>query len=214
MHGGDTEVALAPEATLTYIVPFTMPIHLNRCHDPDQTTNQVSVKYGSPAGELVTTPTSIVEQYIGMPPCVPGALQIDKEILPPATGTSIPLSGEISWSITLTNASATETLDIPRFVDQTFAFGVDADIVNVVCNPVSGGAQCPSTPVVPGVQTPASGPTSPLANPLHIDHEWGSVGNNTFPPGEQRRVRRHRGTGQSHQQLRLHLQPGGFQRPE
>jgi len=183
LHGGDTEVALAPEATLTYIVPFTMPIHLNRCHDPDQTTNQVSVKYGSPAGELVTTPTSIVEQYIGMPPCVPGALQIDKEILPPATGTSIPLSGEISWSITLTNASATETLDIPRFVDQTFAFGVNADIVNVVCNPVSGGAQCPSTPVVPGVQTPASGPTSPLANPLHIDHEWGSVGNNTFPPG-------------------------------
>lgn len=183
MHGGNSEVPLAPEATLTYIVPFTMPIHLNRCHGPDQTANQVSARFVSPTDELVSTPPSIVEQYIGMPPCTPGVLEIDKQILPPATATSIPLSGEISWSITLTNASATETLDIPRFIDETFAFGVDADIVNIACNVISGGAQCPSTPVVPGVQTPASGPTSTLANPLHIDHEWGSVGNNTFPPG-------------------------------
>lgn len=183
VHGGDTEVALAPEATLTYIVPFTMPIHVNRCHGPDQTTNQVSARFVGPTDELVTTPASIVEQYIGMPPCTPGVLEIDKQILPPATGTSIPVSGEISWSITLTNASTTETLDIPRFIDQTFAFGVDTDIVNITCNPISGGAQCPTTPVVPGVHTPASGPTSPLANPLRIDHEWGSVGNNTFPPG-------------------------------
>lgn len=183
LHGGESEVALAPEATLTYIVPFTMPIHLNRCHGPDQTANQVSARFVSPAGELVTTPASIVEQYIGMPPCVPGVLEVDKEILPPATASSIPLSGQISWSITLTNASATETLDIPRFIDETFAFGIDADISNITCNVISGGAQCPSTPVVPGVQTPASGPVSPLANPLHIDHEWGSVGNDTFPPG-------------------------------
>jgi uncharacterized repeat protein (TIGR01451 family) len=183
VHGGNTEVALAPEATLTYIVPFTMPIHLNRCHGPDQTSNQVSARFVSPAGELVTTPASIVEQFIGMPPCVPGVLEIDKQIQPPATATSIPVSGQISWTIRLTNASTTETLDIPRFIDQTFAFGVDADIVNITCNPISGGAQCPTTPVIPGVQTPASGPTSPLANPLHIDHEWGSVGNNTFPPG-------------------------------
>lgn len=183
VHGGNSEVALAPEATLTYIIPFTMPIHLNQCHGPDQTTNQASARFISPAGHVVTTPPSIVEQYIGMPPCTPGALEIDKEILPPATDTSIPLSGEISWSITLTNASASETLDIPRFIDETFAFGIDADIGNIDCNVVSGGAQCPSTPVVPGLQTPASGPTTPLANPLHIDHEWGSVGNNTFPPG-------------------------------
>jgi uncharacterized repeat protein (TIGR01451 family) len=183
LHGGDSEVPLAPEATLTYIVPFTMPVHLNRCHDPELTSNNVTARYVNAAGELVSTPQSIVDQYIGMPPCTPGALEIDKAILPPATGTTIPVSGEISWSVTLTNASASETLDIPRFVDETFAFGVDATIVNIDCNALSGGAQCPPTPVLPGVQTPASGPTSPLSNPLHIDHEWGAIGDNTFPPG-------------------------------
>ena len=181
-HGGDSEVPLAPEATLTYIVPFTMPIHLNQCHGPDLTTNQASAQFVNVTGTISTTPQSIVEQYIGMPPCTPGALEIDKQILPPATDTSIPLSGEISWSITLTNASTTETLDIPRFIDQTFAFSIDADIVNIDCNEISGGAQCPPTPVVPGLQTFASGSTAPLPDPLYIDHEWGSVGNNTFPP--------------------------------
>ncbi len=182
LHGGDSEVALAPEASLTYIVPFTMPIHLNQCHGPDLTTNRASAQFVNANGDMSGTPQSIVEQYIGMPPCTPGALEIDKEILPPATDTSIPLNGEINWSITLSNASTTETLDIPRFIDQTFAFGVDAGIVSIDCNELSGGAQCPPTAVIPGVQTLASGATSPLGNPLHIDHEWGSVGNNTFPP--------------------------------
>ena len=183
LHGGDSEIALAPGATLTYIVPFTMPIHINRCHGPDRTSNQASAIFASPTATLLMTPLSIVDQFIGMPPCVPGALAIDKQILLPATATSIPPSGEISWSVTLTNASPTATLDIPHFIDQTFAFGVDADIVNISCSVLSGGAQCPATPVVAGVQTPASGPTSPLASPLDIDHEWGFVGNNTFPPG-------------------------------
>lgn len=182
-HGGDSEVALAPEGTLTYIVPFTMPTQLNKCHDPEQTSNQATASFVNAAGNQVTTPQSVVQQYIGMPPCVPGALEVVKEILPPATDDSIPPSGLISWSITLTNASATETLDIPRLIDETFAFGVDADIINIDCNVISGGAQCPTTPVIPGVQTPASGPSTPLPDPLHIDHEWGSVGNNTFPPG-------------------------------
>ncbi|MDZ7789857.1 MAG: hypothetical protein U5L08_05050 [Xanthomonadales bacterium] len=183
LHGGNSEVPLAPEATLTYIVPFTMPVHLNRCHDPELTSNNVAARYVNAAGNLVSTPQSIVDHYIGMPPCTPGALEIEKTILPPATDTSIPVSGEISWSVTLTNASASETLDIPRFVDETFAFGVNASIVNVDCNVLSGGAQCPPTPVIPGVQTPASGPTSPLSDPLHIDHEWGAIGDDTFPPG-------------------------------
>ena len=183
LHGGDSEVPLVPEGSLTYIVPFTMPVHLDRCHDPELTSNNVTASYVNAAGNLVSTPQSIVDQYIGMPPCTSGALEIEKAILPPANGTSIPISGEISWSVTLSNASTTETLDIPRFVDETFAFGVNASIVSVDCAVLSGGAQCPPTPVIPGVQTPASGPTSPLSNPLHIDHEWGAVGNNTFPPG-------------------------------
>ena len=183
VHGGNSEVPLAPEATLTYIVPFTMPIHLNQCHDPELTSNRASAQYLNVTGDTTTTPQSIVEHYIGMPPCTPGALQIDKQILPPATDTSIPISGEISWSITVTNASATETLDIPRFIDQTFAFSVDAEIVSIDCTELSGGAQCPPTAVMPGVQTSASGSTTPLSNPLHIDHEWGSIGNDTFPPG-------------------------------
>lgn len=183
LHGGDTEVDLAPGASLTYIVPFTMPIHVNRCHGPDRTSNQVTATFASPTGALISTPQSIVDQYIGMPPCTPGVLQIDKQILPPATGTSIPLNGEISWSVTLTNASTTETLDIPRFTDQIFANGVNTALVNITCNVISGGAQCPSSPVIPGVQTPASGPATPLGDPLGIDHEWGAVGNNTFPPG-------------------------------
>lgn len=182
-HGGDSEVALAPGGELTYIVPFKMPMQINKCHDPEQTSNWATADFLNATGNIATTPYSIVEQYIGMPPCVPGELQVEKEILPPATGNSIPLSGQISWRITLTNASTTQTLDIPRLIDQTYAYGVDVDIVNIACSVVSGGAQCPTTPVIPGTRTPASGPTTPLADPLAIDHEWGSVGNNTFPPG-------------------------------
>ncbi|NKI34363.1 DUF11 domain-containing protein [Wenzhouxiangella sp. XN79A] len=182
LHGGQEQVALAPLATLTYIVPFTMPTHYDQCHAPQQVSNRVTADYSNALGDVVTTPQSVVEQYIGMPPCTPGTLDVEKQILPPATGTSIPLSGQIGYAITLTNTSPTETLDIPHFVDTTFAFGVDVDIVNIDCTPVSGGAQCPTTPVIPGVQTPASGPTSALSNPYDIDHEWGSPGNNTFPP--------------------------------
>ncbi len=180
-NGGQSEVALAPDATLTYIVPFTMPTHLNQCHGPDLKTNRVSGRFVNSTGNIGTTPQSIVEHYIGMPPCTPGVLELDKELLPPATDQSIPLSGQISWSITLTNASS-ETLDIPRLLDETFAFSVDASIIDVDCTPLSGGAQCPATPVIPGTQTTASGSTSPLPSDLMIDHEWGSVGNNTFPP--------------------------------
>jgi len=102
----------------------------------------------------------------------------------PATLT-VDANGEATWfhEVTVTNASATETLDIPRFIDQTFAFSVDAEIVSIDCTELSGGAQCPPTAVMPGVQTSASGSTTPLSNPLHIDHEWGSIGNDTFPPG-------------------------------
>lgn len=182
-HGGDSEVALGPDGELTYIIPFKMPLQLNKCHDPEQTSNWARADYLAAGGSIATTPQSVVQQYIGMPPCTPGELEVEKEILPPATSNSIPPSGLISWRVTLTNASTTETLDIPRLVDKPFAFGVDADIVNIGCTVLSGGAKCPGTPVVPGVRTPASGPTSPLSNPLHIDHEWGSVGNDTFPPG-------------------------------
>lgn len=183
LHSGDTQVALAPLATLTYIVPFTTPTHLDKCHSPEQVSNQVSADYLNVLGDHVTTPLSIVEQYIGMPACTPGSLEIEKEILPPATGSSIPLSGEITYAVTLTNVSTTETLDVAHFVDSTFAFGVDTEVVNIDCNSLSAGALCPSSPVVPGTQTPASGPTAPLANPHDIDHEWGAAGDNTFPPG-------------------------------
>lgn len=182
VHGGDSEVELAAGASLTYIVPFTMPTHLDQCHGPSLTTNRASARFVNAVGNVVTSPQSIVDQYIGMPPCTPGALAVDKAILPPATDTSIPLNGQISWSITLSNTSTTETLDIPRLVDQNFAFSVDAEIISIDCTSQSGGAQCPTTPVVPGVQTTAAGTTTPLASELMIDHEWGAVGNNTFPP--------------------------------
>jgi len=182
LHGGQSEVELAAGATLTYIVPFTMPRHQNQCHGPDLTSNRVSARFINSAGDVATTPQSIVDQYIGMPPCMSGVLAIDKQIMAPATQDSIPLSGQVSSSITLTNTSTTETLDIPRLIDQTFAFNVDAVIISVNCTPLSGGAQCPTTPVIPGVQTTASGATLPLPNDLLIDHEWGGVGNNTFPP--------------------------------
>ena len=182
LHAGQSEVELAPGGSLTYIVPFTMPTHFDQCHGPSLTTNQALGRFVNPLGNVITTPQSIVDQYIGMPACTPGELSLDKELVPPATPESIPLNGQISWSLILSNESNTETLDIPRLVDQTFAFSVDAEIINVGCTPLSGGAQCPTTPVIPGVQTSASGTTTPLPNELLIDHEWGSVGNNTFPP--------------------------------
>ncbi len=182
LHAGQSEVELAAGGSLTYIVPFTMPTHLNQCHGPTLTTNQASARFVNVLGNVVTSPPSIIDQYIGMPPCTPGELGVEKELVAPATQDSIPLNGQISWSIILSNDSNTATLDIPRLVDQTFAFSVDAEIISVVCSSLSGGAQCPTTPVVPGIQTSASGATAPLPNDLLIDHEWGSVGNNTFPP--------------------------------
>ncbi|TVQ31305.1 MAG: DUF11 domain-containing protein [Wenzhouxiangella sp.] len=182
LHGGQSEVELPPGGSLTYIVPFTMPTHLNQCHGPTLTTNRAFARFVNAVGNVVTTPQSIVDQYIGMPPCTPGELAVEKQLLAPATQDSIPLNGQVSWSIVLSNESTTETLDIPRLIDQTFAFSVDATIISVDCTPLSGAAQCPATPVIPGIQTTASGATSALPSDLLIDHEWGSVGNNTFPP--------------------------------
>lgn len=183
LHGGNSEVALAPSATLTYIVPFTMPTHLNQCAGAQLTSNRAQAAYRDAIGNPIFTPQTIVSQYIGTPTCVPGTLDVQKQILPPATTSSIPLSGLISYQITLTNTSTTATLDIPRLVDSTSVAGVTSSIVSIVCTPVAGGALCPTNAVVPGMQTPASGPAIPLPDPLTIDHEWGAAGNNTFPPG-------------------------------
>lgn len=181
-HGGATRVPLAPLAKLSYIVPFTTPTHLNRCHAPSRVSNQAIAKFVNFAGEDAQTAQSVVDYYIGHPPCSSGTLAIEKEILPPADATTIPATGLISYRLTLSNTSSTETLDIAHLFDTPFASGVDIEVDNIVCNTLSGGALCPSTPIVPGLKTPAVGTPTPLPNPYDIDHEWGAVGDNTFPP--------------------------------
>jgi len=183
LHSGSSQVSLAPLATLTYLVPFTTPTHTNKCQPTMLTTNSVTASFVDAVGGGGTAGPSQVNQYIGTPPCVPGVLSLQKTIVPPATAGSIPPTGLITFDVTLTNTSATATLDIPHFVDNLNAPGVTISVVGIVCTVLAGGAQCPSTPVVPGIKTPAVGSPSPLPNPYDIDHEWGSVGNNTFPPG-------------------------------
>lgn len=187
-HGGDSRVPLAPQASLSYIVPFTTPTHLDRCHAPSLVSNQVSARFTNSAGQDATTPQSIVDYYIGHPPCSSGTLAIGKEILQPSDATTIPPSGLVSYRLTLSNLSSTETLDIAHLVDTASAFGVNLEVDTIACNVLSGGAKCPSTPIVPGVRTPAMGAPSPLPNPYDIDHEWGGVGNNTFPPNSSLEV--------------------------
>ncbi len=182
-HGGEAYASLAPQASLQYIVPYSTPVHLNRCHGPLQVNNQATAGYLTPTDLSLTTLPSITNYYIGGEVCTPGALQIEKEILAPATASSIPPSGLLSFRLVLSNQSATETLDIARLVDQPQVSGVDVAVLGVTCTSLTGGALCPTTPVVPGQRTPASGVPTPLAEPWHIDHEWGSVGDNTFPPG-------------------------------
>ena len=182
LHSGATQVGLAPLATLTYVVPFTTPTHTNKCQPVQQVANNVSAAYVDAVGGTGTAVAPPVNQYIGMPPCVPGTLDIQKVILPPASATSIPPSGLISFDVTLTNTSATATLDIPHFVDLSNAGGVTLAVVGVTCTVLTNSAKCPTTPVVPGMMTPAVGSPVALANPFDIDHEWGFVGNNTFPP--------------------------------
>lgn len=183
LHGGTAEAALAPLASLTYIVPFTTPAHMNRCHGPTQVQNRAQAQYQLANGAIGSTPQSVVNYYVGGPDCVPGNLHVEKEILAPATASHIPTSGLLSFRLTLTNQSATETLDIARLVDQPSVNGVQVSVASITCNSLSGGAQCPTTTILPGTQTMASGVTAPLSDPLRIDHEWGSVGNATFPPG-------------------------------
>ncbi len=182
LHSGATQVGLAPLATLTYVVPFTTPTHTNKCQPVQQVANNVSAAYVDAVGGTGTAVAPPVNQYIGMPPCVPGTLDIQKVILPPASATSIPPSGLISYDLTLANTSATATLDIPHFVDLSNAGGVTLAVVGVTCTVLTNSAKCPTTPVVPGMMTPAVGSPVALANPFDIDHEWGFVGNNTFPP--------------------------------
>lgn len=183
LHGGNTRVALAPLATLTYIIPFTTPTHTNKCQPTVLTSNTVSAAFVNAVGVAQTIGPSIVTQYIGMPPCVPGVLDIQKNILPPATTTSIPVNGLLSFELILSNTSTTATLDVAHLVDMVSAPGVTLSVVSVACTPVSGGAKCPPTPVIPGTKTPATGSPTPLPQPFDIDHEWGFPGNNTFPPG-------------------------------
>jgi uncharacterized repeat protein (TIGR01451 family) len=187
LHGGNTQVALAPSATLTYLVPYTTPTHTNKCQPPMMTSNTVSGAYVDALGGNQTTIPSFVNQFLGTPMCMPGVLDIQKTVLPPAVAgnpgsDSIPLTGLVAYDVTLTNTSATATLDIPHFVDTPSAPGVTLSVVSISCAVLSGGAKCPTTPVIAGIKTPASGSPSPLPDPFDIDHEWGSVGNNTFPP--------------------------------
>ena len=182
LHGGDTGVPLAPLASLTYILPFVTPTHLNRCTAPALVQNRAAARFGSMSGASLTTPDAKVNYYVGNPPCTPGVLQIEKTILAPADSTSIPVSGLISQKLVLTNTSATDTLDIAHLLDTPMAYGVNLQVVNISCQSVSNGAKCPVTPIVAGIKTPASGPSSPLTNSYDIDYEWGSAGNNTFPP--------------------------------
>lgn len=182
LHGGATQVGLAPLGTLTYVVPFTTPTHTNKCQPVELVSNTVSAAYVDAVGGAATASAPPVNQYIGMPACVPGSLSIQKVILPPATTAGIPPSGLISYDVTLTNTSATATLDIPHFVDQSNAGGVTLAVVGVTCTVLANAAKCPTTPVVPGMKTPAVGVPVPLAKPYDLDHEWGFVGNNTFPP--------------------------------
>lgn len=182
-HGGNDHAALAPLASLSYVVPFTTPTSQNRCHGPTHVSNQAQASYTSALGTSAATPMSAVSYYVGNPPCTPGQLQIQKQILPPASTSSIPTSGLVSFRLELTNLSSSQTLDIARLVDQPGVMGVQATVVGVTCSTLGGGAKCPTTAVVPGVRTPAVGAPAPLANPWEIDHEWGSVGNATFPPG-------------------------------
>ena len=107
---------------------------------------------------------SAVSYYVGNPPCTPGQLQIQKQILPPASTSSIPTSGLVSFRLELTNLSSSQTLDIARLVDQPGVMGVQATVVGVTCSTLGGGAKCPTTAVVPGVPTPAVG--APLRSPI------------------------------------------------
>jgi uncharacterized repeat protein (TIGR01451 family) len=182
LHGGNTHVGLAPLATLTYVIPFTTPTHTNKCQPVVLTTNTVSAAYVDAIGGTGSAGPSFVNQFIGTPPCVPGVLSLQKVIVPPATPSSIPPTGLVTYDVILTNTSATTTLDIPHFVDTPDAPGVTISVVSISCTALSGGAQCPPTPVVAGLKVPAVGSPTPLPQPFHIDHEWGSVGNNTFPP--------------------------------
>lgn len=189
LHGGEDYVALAPLAKLTYVVPFTLPTHLKRCGSLKQVNNKASVRYRSAdqpdnVHTASTEVSSPVSYHIGDDtPCASGVLELEKKILPPADASFIPASGQISYELTLSNVSSTETLDVAHLVDSISAFGsADLALVGVSCSP-SGGAQCPPTPIVAGMRTPAVGTATPLPNAWDIDHEWGQPGDNTFPPG-------------------------------
>ncbi len=182
LHGGNTQVGLAPLAALTYLIPFTTPTHTNKCQPVMVTTNSVSASFVDAVGGNATAGPSSVNQSIGTPPCVPGVLSLQKVILAPATPSSIPPNGLITYEVTLANTSSTATLDIPHFVDTPAAPGVTLSVVSITCTVLGGGAKCPPTPVIPGIKTPAAGSPTPLPDPFDIDHEWGFVGNNTFPP--------------------------------
>ncbi len=184
LHGNSAQVALGPLASLTYLVPFLTPTHTNKCVPPTLVSNNVSASFVDALGGSGST-NSFVNQYIGEPVCVPGILNLQKTVLPPAAAGnpgSIPLSGLVTYQVTLINTSATATLDVPHFVDTPNAPGTGLAVVSINCATLSGGAQCPPTPVLPGIRTPAVGSPSPLPNPFDIDHEWGFAGNNTFPP--------------------------------
>lgn len=185
LHSGNTTVALAPLATLTYIVPFVTPTHTNKCQPVELATNSVTAAYVDALGANASTNPSQVSHYIGMPACVPGILAIQKVALAPAvegSPGSIAPSGLLTYDVTLSNTSATATLDIARFVDTPNAPGVTIAVVGISCAVQSGLAKCPTTAVLAGTKTPAVGSPSPLPQPYQIDHEWGFVGNNTFPP--------------------------------
>ena len=183
-YAGGATVPLPTGAGITVDVPYIVPqpalSTVGVC--TAQIFNGASVSYdygGTPASVSAVSSPFI---YTGYPSCNT-ALSITKTINAPASTTSIPPSGIISYTLLLQNLSTTASISRPRLQDvPTLNAANSATIssVTITCAPTSGAAVCPpASSLVAGSQMPSG----TAINASAIDIEWGTNGANTLPPG-------------------------------
>lgn len=178
-------VPLPIGGSLTFYVPFKVPapsLSAALCTAFGGNTASLNAPGAAFVNSSAVVPIFV---YTGYAAC-DTKLSITKTVIAPATASSIPASGLVSYSVVVKNLSTTQTIGVPRFADTptlTTTASATSATVSIACGSPTLAAVCPSSISMPiGTQVRVVGPTSPIG-PNDVDFEWGAVSAPTMPPG-------------------------------
>jgi uncharacterized repeat protein (TIGR01451 family) len=183
-YAGNTTAPLPAGASLTLDLPYVIPAPTlstpGVCTAQFFNTATAGFDFGGSPAFASSVASPFV--YTGYSACATN-MNVTKTINPPATTSSIPASGVISYNILLENLATTQAISQPRFIDVpqlNIAGSAMISTMTVGCSVTTGAAVCPPvSSLVVGTQMPSATPIAPNT----IDIAWGAPSAPTMPPG-------------------------------